>query len=73
MKKVRVNQHRHNGAIILTKIEDGDCVRFSSVGAILKDLKIYDNNYRSIDKLKTHQKFKDKYIFFAMERDLLSW
>lgn len=69
---MRKNQHKHNGKIILMKIEDGDCIVFNSISAIMKDLNIVNNNYRSLNKLREHPRFKKKYIFFAMENDLLS-
>lgn len=69
---MRKNMNSKGNKIILMKLSDGDCIVFSGITQILKILKINDNNYRSIEKLKNHPKFKEKYKFFAYEKDLLN-
>lgn len=64
---------KDNRRIILIKLSDGDAIVFSGITQIMRTLKINDNNYRSIEKLKQHPKFKEKYKFFSFENDLLSW
>lgn len=70
---MRTNKNRHQGPIILLNQDTGDCEKFNSISSVMEKLKISDNNYRCLNKLKEHPAFKKKYIFFAMERDILSW
>ena len=59
--------------VILVDINTGDCVVKGGIKSIMRELEINDNNYKSIDKLKEHPKFKEKYLFFAFENDLLRY
>lgn len=67
------NRNRNNGPIIVVNKDTGDCEKFLSMTELLTTLKIRDNNFRNIEKVKEHPEFKKRYIFFAMERDILSW
>ena len=62
-----------NRRVILVDIDTGDCVVKGGVKSIMNELKIKDNNYKSMEKLKEHPKFKEKYLFFAFESDLLRY
>ena len=60
-----------NRRIILVDINTGDCVVKPSIRSIMNELRINDNKYKSIDKLKQHPKFNERYLFLAFERDFL--